>query len=154
MLEKIYCQIRKQLVVATPEEVVRQNLIHQMTQTLEYPLSLIAIERGLKEMPHVTFSGKKIPNRRADIICFCKGIDRNHDLYPLLLIECKAVPLSEHVVGQVIGYNHYVKAFFIAVANGNSVKTGWNTGKGYQFVEGLPSFSQLKTSLENYYEST
>ena len=117
--------IRKEWVAAQPEEIVRQNLLHRLIHSLEFPSAYLAVEKGLKQMPHLSLTGMTIPRRRADIICFAKGIHPACDLYPLLMIECKSVKITPKVKSQVIGYNHFMKACFVAVANQNEVRTGW-----------------------------
>lgn len=146
---KIYCSIRKEWVQALPEEKVRQQLILRMITYLGYPEALIAVEKSLRQMPHLTSIKGKLPERRADILCYGKDIHSAHSLYPLLLIECKAILLSKKVVQQVVGYNHYVKACFIAIANEQEVRTGWydkEEGK-YVFVPRLPTYDQLLKAL-------
>jgi len=146
---QIYCQIRKEWVAATPEEDVRQRLIQSMMQQLGYPPSSIVLEKGLRQLPHLTLQPQRLPDRRADIICFAKGIHPCHALYPLLLIECKAVKLSDRVINQVTGYNHFLQAYFIAVANQDMVRTGWYDpgAKQYNFVDRLPSYAELLSAL-------
>ena len=45
---KIFDGIRKQYVVLTPEEWVRQNFLEYLIQEKKFPASLIAVEAGLK----------------------------------------------------------------------------------------------------------
>lgn len=144
-VSQLYCPIRKLWVAALPEEVIRQKLVLQMIQQLGFPESCLVLEKGLSQMPHLALSGKEIPKRRADLICFSKGIHPYHDLYPLLLIECKAVKLTHKVINQVAGYNHFLQAYFIAIANEDEIKTGWYDAqsKDYVFVDYLPSYQQL-----------
>lgn len=143
--QQIYCPIRKMWVSALPEELIRQRLITLMTQTLGFPTAGLVIEKGLRQMPHLALSHKEIPDRRADIVCFAKGIHPEHALYPLLLIECKAVPLTSKVMHQVMGYNHYLGAYFIAVANEHEVQVGWHdqASQAYRFVAHLPHYTDL-----------
>lgn len=149
-MQEVYCQIRKEWVAAQPEELVRQALVRRMVDELGYPSSLITVEKSLQQLPHIEQSGLKLPLRRADILVFAKGIHPQHDLYPLLMIECKAIPLNGKVISQVTGYNHYVQAVYVAVANGEQVQTGWynSVKKGYQFVEFLPSYSDLLSKIQ------
>jgi hypothetical protein len=132
-----------------PEEKIRQQILNLMMDELGFPPSCIAVEKSLKQMPHLPLSDQEVPDRRVDIICFAKGIHPRHELYPLLVIECKAIPLSSQVVKQVVGYNHYIKSFFIAVANGEELRTGWYDPsiEGYQFVPYLPKYAELISSV-------
>lgn len=65
------------------------------------------------------------------------------------MVECKAIDFNKNVIYQVIGYNQFVKASFIAIANGEKILTGWYDGKEgqYRFIETLPSYEQLVNSL-------
>jgi hypothetical protein len=142
--QEIFCTVRKEWVVDQPEERVRQALIKHM-ESLGYPLPLIAVEKKLKQVPHLLYSSEKLPNRRADLIAYAKGIHPSYDLYPLLLVECKAVPLTEKVISQVVGYNHFLKAPYVAIVNQNEIRSGkYNTEtKQYQFFDGLAPYSDL-----------
>ena len=149
MSNKISCIIRKRLVSATPEELVRQKLISTMIASLGYPPHGLVLEKGLSQMPHLNLSNKRIPRRRADLICFAKDIHPAHSIYPLLLIECKAIKLSSKVVNQVAGYNHFLQAHFIAIANDSEIQTGWYdpSKNDYTFINFLPSYQQLLKSV-------
>ncbi len=120
---------------------MRQGVIALMTQKLGYPINLIAVEKSLQQLPHLE-KNHRLPLRRADVLCFAKSAD---SLYPLLLIECKAVKLNAKVINQVVGYNHFVKARYVAVVNADEVLTGWRDSKtkSYRFIKGLPPYSEL-----------
>lgn len=139
------CLVRKTPVAATSEEKVRQFLLARMIEELGYPLGNIAVEKQLSQMPHILKGVSVLPKRRADIVCFASGIHVDYPFYPLLLIECKAVPLNRKVVEQVIGYNYFMQAFFIAVANQSEVViSGYSFAeKRYCFSSGLPSYETL-----------
>lgn len=148
-MSEIRCRIRKIRVEELPEEKVRQAILNRMIDELGFPPTCIAVEKSLKQMPHMSLCDQEIPDRRVDIICFAKGIHPQHELYPLLVIECKAIPLTPHVVKQVVGYNHYLKSYFIAIANAEELRTGWFDPaiQSYQFVEYLPTYVELVQSL-------
>lgn len=149
-MDQVYCPIRKLWVAALPEEIVRQKLVAQMTHQLGYPPSYLVLERGLKQMPHLELVDQKVPDRRADIVCFSPAIHPKHALYPLLLVECKAVKLTDSVIQQVIGYNHFVNSYFIAVVNSNEIRTGWvDPSLGtYRFINTLPSYAELLQAIK------
>lgn len=138
----IYCPIRESWVSDLPEERVRQRLLSLMMQELGYPKALIAVEKSLAQLPHLRSKPGPFPDRRADILCFAKG---KEGLVPALLIECKAIPLTDKVINQVLGYNLHVLARYVAVANEAEVRTGWYdpAAKGYHFVPRLPSYQEL-----------
>ena len=150
MSNKLYDPIRHCELPSFPEEKVRQKLIKKMIGELKFPKSLIAVEKDLKSLPHllnVHFSSNK---RRADIICFAKGINDQYELFPLLLIECKAIKLTQKAIDQVLGYNHFVKAYFTCIANDKEIKTYWFDfkKKKYEYVDFLPSYDQLMKAVE------
>lgn len=143
--EKVHCLIRKEWVAPFPEECVRQALLHKMVSSLGFPAALIGVERELKQMPHLAQQRGKMPARRADIVCFGQNIHPLHSLYPLLVIECKAVKLTSKVVSQVVGYNHYLGAYYIAMANQSEIKLGWYdpVKQEHVFVDFLPTYNDL-----------
>lgn len=148
--QQLYCPVRKLHVQAQPEEEVRQKLIHFLTERLHFPLSGLAVEKALHQMPHLALKSKDpLPDRRADIVCFARGIHPAYDLYPLLLIECKAVPLNQSTIQQVLGYNRHLGAHFVAIANADEVKLGWNDPESGEtrFVPYIPTYDQLLRSI-------
>ena len=97
--------IRKRNVVITPEEWVRQHLIHFLLEHLAYPQKLIKVESG-----HIQNSML----RRTDIIAYDNAGN------PGLIIECKSPeePINQETFDQVFRYNEVVKARFVVVSNG------------------------------------
>jgi hypothetical protein len=146
MVEKkqLYCVQRHVWVAATPEEIIRQNLLNRLIQHLNFPAASIVVEKELRQLPHINDSS--LPDRRADVLCYAKQAVRMH---PLLLIECKAVPICAKEVRQVIGYNHYVKASFIALVNETEHRLGWFDAKinDYRFINYIPAFHELVNSI-------
>lgn len=144
----LYCLIRKKWVLATPEEIVRQTMIKKMIGDLGFSYEGFAIEKGLDQMPHLSYGARSLPKRRADIIYFAKDIHPVHTYYPLLLIECKAVPINAKMMRQIIGYNYYVLSFFVALANQDQMCLGWKDPieKDYAFLDYLPTCQQLQNA--------
>ena len=146
---QIQCAIRGEWVTITPEERIRQQLLLLMIKDLGYPKGWLCVEQPLANLPHLLSKRGKVPRRRADIICYAPGISQSDSLYPLLLVECKAVALTAKTQRQLIGYNHYVGAPFICLANEEGIYTGWlNETHQYQFVPGLPPYRDLYTGQE------
>lgn len=147
--QTLYCRIRKEWVAALPEEYVRQRILNHMIDDLEFPAPLIAVECALGRMPHLSAAERAhVPDRRADIVCFAKD-PVSGQLYPLLVIECKAVKLAARVINQVLGYNHFMRAHFIAIANQEEIRLGWyDAQRGqYEFVDYLPGHPSLIKSI-------
>ena len=88
---KLYDPVRRREVADTPEERVRQALLHQMLQVLAFPRGLISVETLLEGT-----------QRRADILVHRVEGDA---LRPLLLVECKAEKCDEAALAQAVGYN-------------------------------------------------
>lgn len=107
----IFCLIRKQWLLLTEEEWVRQNFINYLVTALQYPLSLIAVEKEL------LLNGLK---KRFDILVY------NTSHQPWMLVECKApqVILSEAVLQQALRYHMSVPADYIVITNGTHT-LGW-----------------------------
>ena len=127
---ELFDPFRKKWVIKTPEERVRQALLERMVNHLGYPKSALAVEKGLHA------------KRRLDIICYTK------EGKPLLLVECKALTLSDDTKEQVIGYNESIKAPYICIAAKNALMTGAYDGQKWSFFEGLPTYPSLLKGLQ------
>lgn len=101
----IFDIIRKGYYLLTPEEWVRQHMIHYLVYEKKYSPQLIAVEKQLN------INGLK---RRFDIVVF------NKKLQPYILIECKApeVPVSQKTFDQANQYNWLLKAPYLILSNG------------------------------------
>jgi type I site-specific restriction endonuclease len=101
----VWCEIRKKNLVLTPEEWVRQHLIHYLVYHKKFPKGLIASEIEIK-------ANKQ--KRRCDLVVF------DSELKPRILIECKApeINLNLKVVQQIIHYNNQLQVPVIAISNG------------------------------------
>ena len=128
-----FCPIRGSWVASTPEELVRQNLIHQMIGPLGYPRGLISIELEVKET-----------SRRVDLLCYYKA---GEEMRPLLLIECKAHSLNRDAENQLFGYNATVGAPFICLVSSVETKMLWREKGKTQSIPYLPSYIQLKDKV-------
>lgn len=128
----LFCPIRKKEVVATPEERVRASFIQFLIQK-GFPKELILVETALSELPHI--KEKILLDRRVDILCY------NTHLKPLLLVECKVHLDSKHM-SQVLGYNHFIQAPFLALVSSTLLEIRTGTGEISNFKE-FPSFYML-----------
>lgn len=129
---------------SSPEEEIRQALLFTLLEK-GYPRPLISVEKELKSLPHLAHL-LTLPKRRLDLLVFAKA---ETGLLPLLLIECKAVPLTERSKRQLLGYNRYVGAPFVALANKEEVQVGvFNPEEGnFHFSKGLPAYEELLAHL-------
>lgn len=135
----LFCPIRHIHVTPLPEEKVRQALLHQMIHSLGYPKGLIVVEKSLADLPHL--QGKSVPDCRVDIVVF-----HPVSMHPLLLVECKATPLNSKVERQLIGYNLYVQAPFISLANPEGAQICTSQEKN-EWVPWLPSYQELMKNI-------
>lgn len=102
---QIFDIIRKKYIVLTPEEWVRQHIVHLLIYQLGFSKSLIKVEGGL------SYHGMA---KRSDIVVF------DQQAKPYFLIECKApeVKLDKKTISQASIYNKSLKAPFLAISNG------------------------------------
>ncbi len=101
----IFDEARKKLVPLTPEEWVRQHVLHYLIYNKNYPKGLVAVERGIE------LNGLQ---KRFDIVVF--GADGQ----PKIIIECKAPEekLNEKVFEQIARYNLSLRVDYLWVTNG------------------------------------
>lgn len=103
--DEIWDSIRCRWLVLTPEEWVRQHVIHYLSAYKQADPMLIQQEQGLK------LHGM---SRRADIVVY----DRSAS--PRMIVECKAphVKLTQEVLEQVVRYNLVLEVPYVLITNG------------------------------------
>ena len=104
----VFDPLRRQYVALTPEEQVRQKMLHFMVETRKVAAGLIAVEYSIKV--------NNLP-KRADIVVF------NNLGEPQMIVECKAetVPITEKVLDQSIRYYSGLKVKYLTLTNGKSI---------------------------------
>ena len=119
--------LRRKYVRLTPEEWVRQHLVHYLISDLGYPRGLIAIEKS------IDLHGKGF---RADVIV--------HDRAgrAVLMAECKEpdVSVTQQTFDQIATYNRVVQARCLLVTNG-LVHYCYATDRG--FLDQVPRYDEL-----------
>ncbi|MDO9276444.1 MAG: type I restriction enzyme HsdR N-terminal domain-containing protein [Lutibacter sp.] len=101
----IFDIVRKKYVMLTPEEWVRQHIVHYLIEEKNYPISLIAVEKKV--------TVNKLA-KRTDILVFnAKGA-------PHIIVECKApsIKISQESFDQIARYNLKLEANYLIVTNG------------------------------------
>jgi type I site-specific restriction-modification system R (restriction) subunit len=125
--------IRRKYVVLTPEEWVRQHLIHYLVNQLNYPAGLMKIEKEIK------VNNLK---RRPDVVVF------NHLALPVLIAECKApdVKVTQDTFDQAARYNRTLQVNLFVLTNGfNTYCCTFNSEeRNYRFLEEVPDYNFLK----------
>lgn len=103
----VFDPVRKKWLVLTPEEHVRQYLLHYFIHNMQYPAPLIAVEKK------ILVNGIE---KRFDIAVY----NRNHQ--PWLLVECKApeVPVTDVTLHQLLRYNNHLQCSYWLVSNGHT----------------------------------
>jgi hypothetical protein len=131
---KIFDTIRRKYVLLTPEEWVRQHLLHYLTEEKKFPLSLIAVEKSVKV--------NSLP-RRTDVLVY------NSKLEKLLLAECKApsVKITQTVFDQAARYNMTLDVKYFVLTNGLETYccTIDHELRKYNFLKEVPEFDGIKT---------
>ena len=102
----VFDPIRKQWVSLTPEEHVRQYVIHYMTEGMQYPKSMLSVEKKIM-----------VGNlaKRFDIVVY------NREHKPWMLVECKApeVIISEATLYQLLNYQRTAQCNYWMLTNGH-----------------------------------
>lgn len=101
---QVYDIVRKKYIHLTPEEWVRQHVIHYCIQ-LKYPKALMAVESGIKI--------NKVQNR-TDVLIY------NREGKPWMLIECKApeVKINQSAIHQALRYHLKLNIKYLLLTNG------------------------------------
>jgi hypothetical protein len=123
----VFDSIRKTWLLLTGEEWVRQNFVNYLITGLNYPSTVIALEK------EIWLNDLK---KRFDILVY----DREHK--PWMLVECKEpnVALNEDVLQQALRYNITVPVKYIVITNGNAT-IGWRKGTELKMLEEMPQWS-------------
>jgi hypothetical protein len=128
--EYVLCAWRRRYVRLTPEEHIRQIILHALEEQFAYPHNLIAVE-----VP-ITVVGK---SKRCDAIVY----DRH--MHPLMLIEFKAptVQLTQEVFDQAAIYNRTLNVPYMLLSNGEHVFVAKVLQTAYDFLDHIPNYNQL-----------
>ena len=103
--EEIFDPVRRKRVALTPEESVRQSVIHYLHNEKNYPYGLMQVEGT------ITLNGM---SRRCDIVVY------NTALEPKMIVECKRpdVALTQKVADQACRYNTVLRVPWLVLTNG------------------------------------
>ena len=125
----VFDELRKKFVVLTPEEWVRQHVVHFLLNEKKFPKSLLNVEKQLKVQGLL---------KRYDVIAY------NPDGSIHLVVECKAasVPVGQETFDQIARYNLALNSTFLMVTNGLNhyfCKMNYSQEK-YDFLPDLPEW--------------
>ena len=128
---RVWDFLRHRWIVLTPEEWVRQQFTHWMTEHLGYPAARLGNEVTIAQ------NGMK---RRCDSIFY------DREGRPAVIIEYKApyVALTERVLDQVLRYNLVLQVPVLIVTNGMEHWTvTLDEKKTPRVQQGVPSYQNL-----------
>ncbi|MBU0487828.1 MAG: type I restriction enzyme HsdR N-terminal domain-containing protein [Bacteroidetes bacterium] len=129
---EIFDPVRRKYVQLTPEEWIRQHVIHFLHYQLAYPLSLLSIEK------RVTYNRLQ---KRFDILAsdYCGR--------PRLLVECKSkdAGIDSETFAQAAVYNFALQADYLLITDGERCFTARINllEKTWEFIGEIPGFVQL-----------
>ena len=100
----IFCFIRKNWMIYTPEEWVRQHVLRFLMDDLGYSASAIALEVS------IPINGMR---KRADIVVYQQE-------KPYIMVECKAphIAINQSTFDQIARYNIVLGGQLLMVTNG------------------------------------
>ena len=127
---QIFDSIRRKFVDVTPEEWVRQHIIHYLISQKQVPASMISVEKQL------ILNKTK---RRTDIVVF------NSSLKPLLIIECKAptIEINQLTINQALRYNLELQVPFVLLSNGLNHVFLKLSGDSPSILKEVPDYENL-----------
>ena len=124
--KEIFDPVRRKWLVLSPEEWVRQNILHYLIGQLHYPPSLVAVEKEVK-------LGEL--RKRCDLVIY------NPPPVAWMIVECKEmnVKLNSDVLDQVLRYHISLPSTYLVVTNGLYT---------YGFIKRENAFSEIDTLPE------
>lgn len=131
--------VRKKLVIVTPEETVRQQVILFLMEKMRVPTDMIQVEVALFKF------GLK-SKQRVDIVVlrYDKELGQN---IPLAVIECKApgVYLGEKVSNQMVDYANELLCDYCMMTNGDDTLCFHYEEKTdrYLLIEDMPEYVNM-----------
>jgi type I site-specific restriction endonuclease len=129
----IFDIIRKKFILNTPEEWVRQHIVHYLISEKNYQKNYISVEHAIE------LNGLR---KRCDIVVF------NRQFQPAFIIECKKpeIDLTQHIFDQAGRYNLKLKVPFVAITNGtqNMVATVDFSNSSFKLLQSYPRFEDLQ----------
>jgi len=127
----VFDVVRRKQVAATPEEKVRQVILHYLVEGKKFPRGLLGVEASLRVNRLM---------KRCDIVVY-KGDQ------PVMIVECKspAVKLSQAAFDQAARYNLALQVPYLLVTNGRVAlcsKVDYQRGS-FEFLEEVPEYTKL-----------
>lgn len=129
---EVFDVIRLQYVYLTPEEWVRQHVIHYLLDHRHCPKGLMGVEQ-----PVMVNKMRK----RTDIVVY------DRQAQPLMLVECKApaVPITQQTFRQIWVYHTSLKVSYLLLSNGltHYCCRFDAESKQYHFIDTIPDYHTM-----------
>ena len=128
--QHIFCDWRRKFVRLTPEEWVRQNILHSLVEDFHYPSAMLAVEQ---------------PIRVGSVQKRCDAVIYSPTLRPVCIVEFKAesVKLTREVFDQVAVYNRSLQVDNLLISNGVTTCFCRVQPSTYQLLEAIPTYNDL-----------
>lgn len=140
---KVHSFIRNKELVASPEEIVRQNLVAKLVNDFGYPLDVMAEEY------RPDWETRGVRSTRADIVIFKSKQDKEHNYNAFIVVECKAetVKIRQEDFYQGTEYAAKLRAQFLILHN--SKETNFYAVNMEKIPNKADAFTQIIT-IPNY----
>lgn len=127
----VFDPLRRRFVLLTPEEEVRQWVLHLLVERKGVPAGLLAVEYSMK------VNGM---DKRADAVVF------GSDGKPLMVVECKAkhVDLTPSVLDQALRYHAALRPRYLLLSNGVTTYCFKVESSSLLPLDHLPDFEEMK----------
>lgn len=124
--------VRRRYVALTPEEWVRQHVVHALHHHQGYPIELMQVE-GTIALGELT--------KRCDIVVY------NKDMQPRMIVECKKVGVSinQQTLDQICRYNQVLRVPYLFLTNGMehmAFRVDFDLGR-LVVLETIPTWEEL-----------
>lgn len=118
---------RKKYVILSPEEWVRQHILHYLIFELKYPLGLCSVEKEIKVNQL---------KKRYDIVVY------NKNKQPWMLIECKEpnVVISKLTLNQLLIYHQVLQCPYWVLTNGSHTYCASVKNNSIEWLHHLPAY--------------
>lgn len=133
-VNEVFDIFRKKYVKLSQEENVRQKFLHFLVNNRGYPVSLIAVEKGLvvNEL-----------QKRFDAVVYKSNGN------PLVLLEFKSpsIKINQNVFEQISAYNFILKVDYLIVSNGKShycCRVNYKEST-IEFIKDIPLWEEIKS---------
>lgn len=152
----LFDPIRKREVKATPEEQVRQALLHYFLDTLRVPPRLLAVEFDLRAIAkHHRESQHQKSRGRLDLVAFMPaqppkptqpkqgGVSEPLGLSAWAIAECKApdIAIDESTARQLERYLAILPSQYLMATNGQQTVVLQVEGQSVRRIAGLPVYA-------------